>query len=167
MCNTAFAILAGGPGSPPHLDSMFSVRTRMRELNTAVGYVIQGCKYVWATSPIGDQVHTFAEFFDQETPWNEDRHAKEFRRAIRDREVPKAFQGVHSLGWPTVEQWTRYGANGNCNHFHVMLPGDVYIVIDGVWHCVINHHVFIPVGVAHDDEWVASNGTYHSYLRPQ
>ena len=144
-----FAILAGGIGSPPHVDTMYDISDCATNAHLAVGYIAQGIKYFWALPPKGGHFKRFLDFFRERSPVAITPEVKECRDTIYKGEVPPAYQGVHSMGWPCVDQWNVFKSTEafqNLAHFHEVFAGDLYIVVDGSWHAVVNNVNFQPVG---------------------
>ena len=184
ICALTMATLVGGYGSPPHIDTSVNLLSPSNvDLTTAVGHLIQGVKYFWAVPPKGGHAQKFLDFYQTRLPVGLDpkttkkclsdfrRHqatGKEdsevpdtvaqtvFRDAIYAGKVPHVFQGKFSMGWPSEAQWNEMKDHGVCNHFHALYAGDIYIVLDGVFHAVVNHPVYPPVATAQDDDWSAS-----------
>ena len=163
----AFAVLVGGEGSAPHIDtltdllSVDSSTSRalaefLLELTLAVGYIIQGIKYFWAIRPKKGHADRFIKFNRTRLPVDITGGEREFRDRIFDGKVPYPFRGAFSMGWLSEIDWKQMGVDGINNHFHRVVAGDRYIVVDGAFHAVVNHPRYQPVAVSHDDRWVAS-----------
>jgi len=92
--------------------------------------------------------------------YNTDPEIAQYERRFRDMlfqgRVPDPFQGVHSMGWLSEDDWLGMDSVGLSNHFHEVIAGDRYIVVDGAFHAVWNHPKYQPVSVAHDDLWTGS-----------
>ena len=157
--NVHYAVLVGGTGSPPHFDTFWHLSSNMIQCTDAVGIIIQGCKFFHAVPPNGTKLYTFEGFFRHREPCGRTDEHDQVRRDLANGVTPRVFQGTHCLGWPSIRQWREYGIE-NCNHFHALLPGDIYIVVAGAWHCVVNHRQFIPVSVANDQEWIGRDCIY-------
>ena len=59
---------------------------------------------------------------------------KLYRETLYKGAVPPPYQGVHSMGWPCVDQWNAFKSKEafqNLAHFHEVFAGDLYIVVDG------------------------------------
>lgn len=160
----AYGILIGGKGSPPHVDSMTNIMSRfiddtgndnyLVDLEVAIGYLIQGKKYIWALPPKGGKSKLYLEFY-RDKPSQLDTVAEQLWRGdIYSDGVPHPFQGEYSMGWPTEAEWDAMKGAGIHNHFHPLLAGDRYIVMDGSFHAVCNDPDLQPVSVAADDAWV-------------
>ena len=163
----AFAVLVGGDGSPPHIDTVTDLLSGERslvralarfllELTMAVGYLAQGIKYFWTLPPKQGHARRFIEFNRTRLPVDMTGGEREFRDRIFDDKVPYPFRGAFSMGWLSELDWKQMGDEGINNHFHRLVAGDRYIVADGAFHAVINHPLYQAVSVAHDDRWVAS-----------
>jgi hypothetical protein len=63
----------------------------------------------------------------------------EYVQRLGARQIPFPFQGVHSVGWPTLGQTLLleqfYGVP---SHFHHIDPGDWYMICRGTPHTVVN-----------------------------
>ena len=172
----AFAVLVGGVGSPPHIDSITDMMScdglqdeegeLMLELSLAVGYLVQGIKYLWTLPPIGGQATKFLEFNRTITPVDETASQRKYRQSVLEEErVPFPFQGKYSMGWPSEKDWKEMGEQGINNHFHTLVAGDRYIIVDGAWHAVVNRPSCQPVSVAHDDRWLGGRAELLRLLR--
>jgi hypothetical protein len=158
-----FAILVGGTGSPPHVDSISNLLSRHRneeglddwavELTLAVGYLIQGYKYFWALPPRGDQVMDFLDYHRRHPPVGLTSRQQSFRADILGGTVPHPFQGNYSMGWSSEAEWRAMAEHSINTHVHRVLPGDIYIVTDGTFHAVFNSVQYQPASAAHDDTW--------------
>jgi hypothetical protein len=52
------------------------------------------------------------------------------------------FGARFSFGWPTAAQWHSLRVDyGVPNHFHVLYPGDAYVIRNGTFHMVVNEGV--------------------------
>ena len=158
-----FAILVGGTGSPPHVDSISNLLSRHQnaeghddwnvELTLAVGYLIQGYKYFWALPPRGDQVRNFLDYHRRNVPVGLTSRQQSFRADILTGTVPHPFQGNYSMGWSSEAEWRAMAERSINTHVHQLLPGDIYIVTDGTFHAVFNSVRYQPASAAHDDTW--------------
>ena len=83
--------------------------------------------------------------------------------------IPRPFQSKHSLGWPSVAQWLKFGSDAGegSNHFHLSVANDRYFVLPGTWHFVINDPKYQPVAVAYDDEWPLGFSENEIHLSPR
>ena len=163
----SFAVLVGGCGSAPHVDTVTDMLSSdssilreladfLLELTLAVGYIIQGIKYFWALRPKKGHADRFIEFNRTRLPVDMTGGEREFRNRLFEGKVPYPFRGAFSMGWLSEQDWKQMGIEGISNHFHRVVAGDRYIVTDGSFHAVVNHPLYQPVAVAHDDRWVAS-----------
>jgi len=171
---TYFAILIGGTGSPPHIDTILTLHNREPPPSDnvyvhtclAVGYIIQGFKYFWALPPSGGYAQKFIDFYRDRVPPDITDAQARWHRDISDGRVPQPFQGERSIWWPSETAWDLMQGDCNINnHFHRLIPDDRYLVVDGVFHSVWNDVEFRPVSVAHDDEWYGSQSDLNA-LQP-
>ena len=173
----AFGLLIGGMGSPPHCDTMTNILSHLTNTNgledvhvhlvLAVGYLIQGKKYFWALPPKDDYTKKFLDFYRDRPPTDITEEQQVFRDDILNGTIPHPFQGSFSMGWPTETDWDDMKFAGISNHFHPVIAGDRYIVMDGVLHAVCNDVDLQPVSVAHDDSWMGGYSdlaTFHPKL---
>jgi hypothetical protein len=166
----AFAVLISGKGSPPHIDTIAHLPSQRinskgklcYDITTtlAVGYIVEGVKYFWALPPHGGASVEFMNFMRGRRPQDMTIRERDFRRHVLGDAMPHPFQGRSSMGWSSTVDWTTMGEKGINNHFHAVIAGDVYVVVDGSWHAVWNHVIYTPISVAHDDEWIC--GAYMS-----
>jgi hypothetical protein len=64
------------------------------------------------------------------------------------------FGARFSFGWPTAAQWHSLRVDyGVPNHFHVLYPGDAYVIRNGTFHMVVNE------GVSFTLAWMTSSPT--------
>ena len=164
LLDFAFAVLISGKGSPPHIDTIAHLPSQTWDSNgrmcydvtttLAVGYIVEGVKYFWALPPRGGAGVAYLNFMRGRRPQDMTIRERDFRRSVLGDTVPHPFQGRSSMGWPSTPDWTTMGENGINNHFHAVIAGDVYIVVDGAFHAVWNHVRYPPISVAHDDGWV-------------
>jgi hypothetical protein len=160
----AFAVLIGGKGSPPHVDTIANLlrpnntsgkqRDWMVDLTLAIGYLIQGVKYFWALPPKGQHARRYLEYYEQRPPPSMTTAQKLFRKDILEGRMPHPFQGKYSMGWPSETDWRGMMENkGIPNHFHKLVAHDIYIVTDGSFHAAWNSPDYQTASVAHDDAW--------------
>ena len=169
-----FAILVGGKGSPPHVDTITNILSKHKnaeghddwsvELTLAVGYLIQGFKYFWALPPRGQQVEDYLKYQREHEPVGLTAREKAFRADILNGRIPHPFQGRFSMGWSSEAEWRDMRPKGINIHLHKVLPGDVYIVAAGTFHAVFNDADKQPASAAHDDAWVGGHPTLQ-YLK--
>jgi len=159
-----FAILVGGVGSPPHIDSLHCIASQRMRTALAMGVIIQGVKYFHAVAPRGKQVQGFRRTLNRTRAVKMTKQQLQYRHAVCHKRVPEPFQGIHSMGWPSESSWDALDDAGVPKHFHELFAGDIYIVVDGSWHCVINHPSYNAGSVAYDDRWIGSISHYEQLI---
>ena len=171
----SFAVVIGGEGSPPHIDTITDLLSAdptdgddarfTLETSLAIGYIIQGIKYFWALPPRKGYSDRFIEFYRTRLPVDMTENQQTYREQIFDGDVPFPFQGRYSMGWPSEGDWDQMKIKGVNNHFHRVIAGDRYIIVDGAFHAVINHPWYQPAAAAYDDRWINSRSDLNR-LRP-
>jgi len=151
----AHALLIGGKGSPPHIDTHVNLASGVWEVSNAVGYVAQGLKYIWCLPPKGQYGRKFVNYLSSNLSPGLTRKQGLYRSALLDNECTPPFANQNSMGWPAMSEW-QCMSDTLPMHFHQLQAGDRYYIGEGTFHSVVNHERYTPVSMACDEEWVGS-----------